>query len=169
MFTPKIPDSSIKALLEELVSIAKKAETSDEYDSAGIMFKFSFPATESELKEVETYLDIELDNDYKNFMMFSNGAMICSTAARFFNTKRLISVNSNSENYIIIAELVGDGEVLYYSRDTHRFVSYFEGKEKEYVNFAECLDRIIRLSRDSVEEFVDFLLDHILLFKVRYY
>ena len=155
MFTPKIPDSSIKSMLEEIVTIAKKAETSDEYNSAGITFKFNFPATESELKEVEAYLNIELDNDYKDFMRFSNGAMICSTAARFYNTNRLVSVNNNSENYIIIAELIGDGEVLCYSRDTHRFVSCFEGKEKEYVDFSECLGRIIRMSRDSVEEFVD--------------
>ena len=38
MFTPKIPDSSIKSMLEEIVTIAKKAETSDEYNSAGIIY-----------------------------------------------------------------------------------------------------------------------------------
>ena len=162
MFIPKVPDNSLKEKIEKIIYIAQKAETSEEYDSAGIIFKFYPPATEAELKKVEMNLNVKLDEDYKNFLMFTNGAMLCSTTARFYNTERLISVNRTitedifSENYIIIAELIGDGEILCYLKDTQRYISYFEGKKTEYLNFSDCLDEIIRMSKDSVEEFVDF-------------
>lgn len=161
IFIPEIPNNSLKSRIEEIVYLAKAAVNSEYYEEELLTFEFNQPASEDEINELEAALGVGLDEGYKDLLRFSNGAVLCFNAAEFYNTDTVISLaaqekeDSFPKDYIMIADVIGDGEVLCYSADKKKYVSLFEGEEEEYDSFTDFLDEVIDRSRDTLEEYID--------------
>ncbi len=162
MFIPKIPDNDLKPYIEELVYIVERfyAET-DEEDRFGMQFKFNAPATDEEINYLETSLNIVVPIGYKEFLKISNGARLCEYTSEFLNIKRVVNLNKMEtspdfpKDYILIADIIGDGEILCFSKNTGKFIRYFDGKEIVYDNFYKFIEWLINFIRNEVEEFVE--------------
>ena len=118
MYIPEIPNNSLKDVLEEIVYIAQKAE---ETGLMHLRFSFNTPASEVDILKCEKALNINLADDYKDFLRFSNGATLCYNDAVFYSTSDIISYDELEKSddfpsdYIMIADIIGDGEVLSFS------------------------------------------------------
>ncbi len=160
IFIPEIPNNSLKDELEEIVFLAKAAANSDVYEDELLTFEFNKPATEDELAAFEKELDVEFDEDYKDFLRFSNGAIICFNSAELYNIENIKALDAKEkdeslpDDYIIIADVIGDGEVLCYSRNKKKFISCFD-EEWEYDSFSEFLNELIDRVRDKLVEYVE--------------
>lgn len=162
MYIPKIPESNMRPLLEELVYIANKidAEVSEE-DRYSLIFNFNPPAAIEEIKALENELNVSLPTGYKEFLLFSNGAQLCGHCAEFADLARVSQMNSSKkvpdfpEDYITIARVIGDGEILCFSKETGRFIRYFDGREIVFEDFYSAFKRLVDFIRGSAEEYVD--------------
>ena len=156
MFIPNIPENSLKSLLEEITYIAEKLEGKKK-------FVFYNAATEQEIKKLEDDLQTKLPESYKEFLEFSNGARLCNLQALFLSTSEIIDNLEEyqdedeefPDDYIIIADLIGDGEVLCFSKKTGKFISFYEDDEEEYETLNEALVDIVKMVRDVAEEIVE--------------
>lgn len=162
MYIPDIPDNNLKPQLEELVYIANKIDTEvSEDDKYSLLFDFNASATEEEIKNLEKELNVSLPIGYKEFLLFSNGAQLCGHYAEFSNTARIAKINklrktSNfPEDYITIATIIGDGEILCFSKETGKFIRYFDGREITFDDFYLVFKWLLELIRNSAEEYVD--------------
>lgn len=153
MLIPEIPNNSITKEINEIVEIAKKVE--------GIrQFEFYTPATESEISLLERIINYTLPKDYKDFLMFSNGMTLNGYTADFYNVDMLINHYRLEKaewfpaDYIIIADIIGDGEVLCISNKTGKFIRYFDGEERFFESFKEALRNIIEHIKVVDEEYL---------------
>jgi hypothetical protein len=160
IYIPEVPNNSLKNELEEIVFLANAAVNSDVYEEELLTFKFNKPVTESELVSFEKEVNVEFDEEYKDFLRFSNGAVLCFSSAEFYSIKEIKSLYSKEksddfpEDYVIIAEVVGDGEILCFSKNTGKYYSCFEGEEEEYDSFSDCLKEILEGIREKIDECV---------------
>lgn len=160
-FIPDIPDNSIKEKLDEIVRIARAAMNSYAYEAKLLTFEFNPPATNDDITKLEKALNAELDAEYKDFLEFSNGAVLCYNSAVFYDIDTILSVSAQEkekffpEDYIILGEIIGDGEMLCYTKKNREYVSLFEGREKHFNTFSDCLNKIIRRIRNKVGEYAD--------------
>ena len=152
MLIPEIPDNSLTEELSEIAEIAKKLE--------GIKnFEFHVPATEDEISFLERIINYTLPDDYKDFLMFSNGMILNGYTADFYNVDMIISTYRLEKaewfpaDYIIVADIIGDGEVLCMSNKTGKFIRYFDGEERFFDSFKEALRNIIEHIKIVDEEF----------------
>ena len=155
MHIPAIPDNELKPQLEILVYIAEKA-------SIELNFEFYPPVTEDDIKECESSLKITFPQGYKDFLRFSNGAKLCGFTADFDDIESVVN-NSNMEmaedfpkDYVIVADIMGDGEVLCFSKRTGKFIRYFDGEETVYDDFYAFFEWLIGFIKDIAEDYVDF-------------
>jgi len=161
IFIPEIPNNSLKDELEEIVFLAKTAVNSEAYEEELLTFKFNKPATEDELAAFEKELNVEFDEEYKDFLRFSNGAILCFNAAEFYNMDTVISLAKQEkeegfpDDYIIIGEVIGDGEVVCFSKSKRNYISYFGGRETDYKNLPEFLDAAIKSIKGSLYDYID--------------
>lgn len=162
IFIPEVPNNSLKSELEQIVFLAKTAVDSEAYEEELLTFKFNKPATEDELVAFEKDLNVEFEEEYKDFLRFSNGAILCFNSAEMYNIENIKALEAQEKDeslpsdYIIIADVIGDGEVLCYSRNKNKFISCFEGKEWEYDSFSKFLDGVIKRVRDKLVEYIEF-------------
>lgn len=158
MYIPEIPNNSLKDVLEEIVYIAQKAE---ETGLMHLRFSFNTPASEVDILKCEKALNINLADDYKDFLRFSNGATLCYNDAVFYSTSDIISYDELEKSddfhsdYIMIADIIGDGEILCFSRKKGIFVSYFDGEEETFDSFLDFLKNIVSFIRKNVEEQIE--------------
>ena len=155
MFEPTIPDNNLKPQLEKIMFIAKELEKNTK--EIRMKFSFNLPANVEELNSIENKLGIILPVGYKEFLQFSNGAVLCGNTARFYDINQVIGYNQleNNEEYIIIASIIGDGEVLQFSKKTGKFVFFFDGEENMYDDFYDAFDEIISLVKTKAEDYID--------------
>ncbi len=161
IFIPEIPNNSLKSELEQIVFLARTAVNSEAYEEELLTFKFNPPASEDEINKLEADLDIVFEEDYKNFLRFSNGAILCFNAAKFYNLDDVNSLakqekeDSFPKDYIIFGEVIGDGEVLCYSKNNRNYISYFDGREILYNSFIDLLKAVIGSIKNSLEDYID--------------
>lgn len=158
MFIPEIRNNSLKDILEEIVYIVKKAEATGELV---LQCSFNPPASESDIGECERVLNVKFTEDFKDFLKFSNGAELCYYTAGFYNIDEIVSNNDleTSEDfpsdYIVIADIIGDGEILCFSTKTNKYIRYFDGVETEYNSFLDFLVDFIPYVKEKVADYVD--------------
>ncbi|MCR5600012.1 MAG: SMI1/KNR4 family protein [Ruminococcus sp.] len=142
MYIPDIPDNSLKKEFIEIMEITKKLESIKKYE-------FNPPATNVEIDALEEHLKYTLPEEYKDFLKFSNGMTLNGFTAEFFSTKEVIDfydrekADSFPSDYIVLAFLIGDGEVLCISSKTGKFIRYYGGEETEFNTFKDALVNII--------------------------
>lgn len=137
MYIPKIPDNQLSEKIKELVEIAIDLEEET-------YFEFSNSTTNDKINEWQEKNEVILPESYKEWLLFSNGSIIDSTRAEFYGLDRIkIYSQSFPSDYVIIGSLVGDGEVLCFSKNDLKIFSDFHGKIKKYDNFDNVLMELV--------------------------
>ncbi len=160
IFIPEVPNNGLKSELEQIVFLARTAVNSEAYEEELLTFEFNPPASEDEINKLEADLDIVFEEDYKDFLRFSNGAILCFNAAEFYNLDDVNSLakqekeDSFPKDYIILGEVIGDGEVLCYSKNNRNYISYFEGRKKVYDSLIDFFNAVIVDIKDTLSEYM---------------
>lgn len=136
MNIPNIPNNSLTHEITELVGICE--ELHEEYT-----FMFCEPASEEALAAWENENGIKLPESYKDWLRFSNGAVIRDSLARFYSLNALEVKNELFDDLVVIGELIGDGERLCFSKSTGKIVRNNHGEEREYEDFKSFLTRMV--------------------------
>lgn len=130
-------ENSIQEEIKEIVDLCDQLKL--EYKSY-----FNPPASKEEINEWENKNNIIIPEYYKEWLYFSNGSQILANTARFLGIKEMIvNYKQIPEDYVIIGHLVGDGEILCFSKNTGTILSYYNGKSFEYGNFKKYLKFLI--------------------------
>lgn len=144
--------NSLKVEIEKLQKWCKKKEKNDEL---GRTF-FADGISEEKMTKWEEENGVSIPESYKDWLRFSEECQIDGTTASFWGPDKFHS-NFVPEDYVVIGEVIGDGEVVCFSKINGEFVNYFEGNKKnERKNFGELLAYITNdkpiLSQSRLQE-----------------
>ncbi len=140
----------LNQLIEELLHLAENLKDERE-------FEFHPPASETEIQELEQHLQVSLPEDYKNFLKFSNGAGLNHFTVELYPVSEIIRYSNMKkadwfpEDYIMLADIIGDGEVLCFSGKTGKFIRCFDGEEEIFETFTDFLEDIINFIKEITE------------------
>ena len=86
-------------------------------------------------------------------LKITGNCQICSNIASLFFPEQA-QPDYLPEDYVLIGYVVGDGEVLCFSKGEDKYIRYFEGRvNKEYNTFIEFLDNVKNLIKGEVPKF----------------
>jgi len=54
-------------------------------------------------------------------------------------------------DYILLADIIGDGEMLCFSAQTGKFIRYFDGEEEIFETFTDFLEDMIQFIKKITE------------------
>lgn len=132
---------TLKNEFNEMVKLCE--ERVEEYGERASYFME--PATEEEIVKWEEESNVKIPEDYREWLKLTKTCQICSTIASliFPQTKQSDFL---PDDYVLIGYVVGDGEVLCFSKSTGKYITYFEGKvNEEYEDFKHFLIELIRM------------------------
>ena len=140
MYIPKIPDNSLKEEITRIIELCVKNNERFGCETS------SFCAKESEdaIRLMEQELGANIPESYKDWLRFSHKCNIAHNLAWFWGTADLHSMYI-SEDYVFIGTLIGDGEMICFSKTTGKFIEYYEGEVHEVESFKDILKRLIRM------------------------
>lgn len=130
--------NTIKNEFDEIVKLCE--EKVEEYGERASYFLE--PVTEEEIVEWERETGIQIPEDYRQWLKLTGTCQMCSNIASlvFPETKQ---PDFLPDDYVLIGYVVGDGEVLCFSKSTGKYITYFEGKvNRTYDEFMMILYRI---------------------------
>ena len=134
-------DNELKELIQELLEFCDEKEEEGELGRT----KFSDPVSEEEIENWEKENGVSIPESYKAWLRFTGDCEIDGTTASFFSPKKF-RTEFVPDDFIIIGEEVGDGEVVCFSKETGEIFSYFEGKvDLEYGTFDVALKEVLRM------------------------
>ena len=139
MVVPNIPNNSLTEEIKEIIRLCKILES---------VYKFQFhaAATEEEISKWENEHGITIPESYKDWLRFSNGSIIANETAHFYGTKMIGCDDEYVPNeYVVIGSLIGDGELLCFSKINGNIVSIDHGKVFEYGDFKNYLRFMISI------------------------
>lgn len=137
-----IPNNNLTEIIKEVLSVCD--ELSSEYGEDASWFLP--PASENEIIEWESERKVKIPESYKEWLLFSNGSQILNNTAQFYGLKQIgIYDEYIHEDYIVMGELIGDGELLCFSKTTGKIIRYNHGKTIEYQDFKEVLNLILNI------------------------
>ena len=133
--------NAMKKEFDEIVKLCE--EKVEEYGERASYFME--PATEEEILDWENKTGIKIPEDYKQWLKLTKTCQMCQTIASFiFPNDKQPEFLPNE--YVLIGYVVGDGEVLCFSKDTGKYVTYFEGRvNDEYEEYKSVLAEIKRM------------------------
>lgn len=140
----KVPeDNSLKKEIEEIVKLCEKAIP--EYGENASFFNEG--ASEEDIKQWEETNEIRIPESYKEWLRFSADCQIRQNLAGLYFPRFSEIVPSE---LVIIGWLIGDGELLCFSKENGNFIRWFEGKvNDEFENFGDMLKEIIRMLKEE--------------------
>ncbi len=137
-----IPNNSLAEDIKEIVALCE--ELAPEYGEDASWF--SEPASEDEIIKWERENKISIPESYKEWLVFSNGSYIVNGTAHFLSLKMFDAHNDYiPDDYVVIGELIGDGELLCFSKITGKIIRYNHGKSIVYQNFKEIINLILSI------------------------
>ena len=152
-----IPENN--GLKEEIRSLLEWCEKKDNEGELGKTF-FEAPIEESKMTKWEEENGVKIPDSYKEWLRFTGKCRIDGTTASFWGPDEFHS-DYVPENLVVIGEVVGDGEVVCFSKDTGEFVKLFESKRDRYKSFGEIIRFINKINDDSPilsnEEYLELL------------
>lgn len=146
MDIPKIPNNSLTEEIKEIVGLCQKLEP--KYGANA--FSFAPPASEEEISDWENKHGISIPENYKDWLRFSNGSVIERDFVRF-NSLQYFCVDSKvvPDDLVIIGTLVGDGEILCFSKKTGEIIRYLDGEATTVSGVKQILQNTIRFMKDE--------------------
>lgn len=153
----KVPENnSLKKEIKKLLELCKK----DEKDNGERRNYFNEPITEEEMIDWEERNGAKIPESYKDWLRFSGKCRIAGNTATFWGPSEFHS-NYVPKGLVVIGEMIGDGEVVCFSKNEGVFVRVFEGKQQRFDDFACVLKKIIKLMDDkpilSEERYLEIL------------
>lgn len=153
----KVPENnSLNKEIRKLLELCKK----DEKDNGERRNYFNEPVTEEEMINWEETNRAKIPESYKEWLRFSGKCRIAGNIATFWGPNEFRS-DYVPKGLVVIGEIIGDGEVVCFSKDKGIFVRVFEGKLTEINDFAGVLKEIIKLMDDkpilSEERYLEIL------------
>ena len=143
MYVPKIPENSLKDKIEKLIELCEKY-----YDEeSGEVYRFEDAVSEEEMTKWEEENGAKIPESYKEWLRFTGDCVIRTHSAWFWGPKDFNSVGV-PEDYVVIGSLIGDGEIVCFSKSTGKIIDLFEGEEEIYDSFEDVLDGVI----DHIDE-----------------
>lgn len=133
-------------LEEEIKTIVELCNAlQDDYES-----RFFEPVDENVMRQWENENRIMIPELYKEWLRFSNGAVIRGALAHFYGVEGFEVNNPNyPEDCVMIGDLIGDGERLAFSKTTGKILRINHGRCREYNDFVSFLHRmVIRMIQD---------------------
>ncbi|MBE5875527.1 MAG: SMI1/KNR4 family protein [Lachnospiraceae bacterium] len=139
-----IPENnSLKAEIEELLQLCKESE--EEYGEDASYF--NEPVSEQEMTEWEEANGVKIPESYKEWLRFTGKCRIVSNTATFWGPSEFHS-DYVPEDLVVIGEMIGDGEVVCFSKTTGEFIEFFERKVgATYDDFRGVLKEIFRIQK----------------------
>lgn len=140
----RIPENnSLKVEIEEILKLCKDSE--EEYGEKASYFNEA--VSEQEMTEWEEENGVKIPESYKEWLRFTGKCRIVSNTATFWGPSEFHS-KYVPEDLVVIGEMVGDGEVICFSKSSGEIVRFFEGKENgTYKGFGDILKAIMRMSK----------------------
>lgn len=144
----EIQNNSLQVEICELLVLSDRLEEMN-MDGA----QFNPPAAEEEILNWERTNGITIPESYKEWLRFSDGSEIFGHTAELLGVKRIVVKGEFlPEDLVIIGHLVGDGELLCFSKMTGKIVRLFEGERDEFDSFKEILLTLIRWGKGQLGE-----------------
>lgn len=148
----RIPENnSLKTEIEEILQLCKESEA--EYGENASYF--NEPISEQEMTEWEETSGVKIPESYKEWLRFTGKCRIVSNKATFWGPEEFHS-DIVPEDLVVIGEMVGDGEVVCFSKETGEFIEFFEGQVYlTYQDFEGVLSEIMRMlgkKQESADE-----------------
>lgn len=141
-----IPCNSLTNKIKELVDLCKKSEA--DYGENSSWFKE--PASNEAITEWEKENNTVIPETYKEWLCFTNEAQIRNTLGHFYGPdKFVINPEDLSEDLIVIADLLGDGEQLCFSKTNGNFIWIDHGEMETISDFVDVLDEMIRMLKQK--------------------
>lgn len=140
MYNCNIPENnSLKSEIEELLKWCEKN------DYIGKSY-FEDPIEETKISKWEKETGVIIPESYKEWLRFTKKCQILGSTANFWGPDKFNS-NFVPDDLIVIGEMVGDGEVVCFSKVTGKFVGFFEGSVSgNYSNFIGVINEILRMT-----------------------
>ena len=148
-FTPEIPDNNstehIKNFIKNCEIISEK-----DYDENDDAFIFNPAATIEDINSWEQKNNIQIPSSYKDWLLFSNGSILCDSSLEFYSLDDIVIDNNQKpynipDEYIIIGSFTDIEEWYGFSRNTGQIVIFGEYEETEVEGFEEILDILIKV------------------------
>lgn len=127
--------NSIKNEIEEIWDLK------DELDGE---FEFNPPTNDMEIEKWEKANNINLPEQYKEWLKFSNGSKIDGEFVILHRLERVIINRSEfDEPVVIIGSMVGDGEILAFSIVTGEILKILDGRVRRFEDFQGYLQFLL--------------------------
>jgi hypothetical protein len=135
--------NELKKEFDEIVELCEgKAEEYGERASY-----FMEPATNEEILEWEKNTGIQMPEDYKEWLKYTKSCQMCSTIATLI-FPQIKQPEFLPDDYVLIGYVVGDGEVLCFSKSNGKYITFFEGNVNEefdkFISFLKSIKREIK-------------------------
>lgn len=145
MYNYNVPENnSLKAEIEELLELCEKND-----NESGVKDSyFKGPIEETKMSKWEEENGVKIPESYKEWLRFSEKCRIVRNTATFWGPDEFHS-NYVPEDLVVIGEMVGDGEVVCFSKETGKFVLLFETSKIEKTSFGDVLRKIITIEDDK--------------------
>ncbi len=141
-----IPQNCLTEKIKELVRLCE--QTASDYGDDASWFKP--PASDEMISNWEHEHKIFIPETYKEWLSFTNEAQIRNTLAHFYGPDKFVmNLVDLPEDLIIIADLIGDGEQLCFSKTTRKFVWVDHGELEIIDDFGAVLSEIIRMLKSK--------------------
>lgn len=136
-------EKSDRELIKESYDHLKKLCNflSDEYE-----YEFESPSTEEEINNWEKENNIELPSMLKEWFLLTKNCNMSNRMWRIFWPK------VDKTDSVLIGSFIGDGEFLFFSKESCGFFTTFEGEVEEYDSFDSVLTYISIDLEEKAEE-----------------
>ena len=137
MYIPQIPDNSLTKEIKEIIDLAEQLKEKRR-------FVFNESASDDDIQKWEKTNNVSIPASYADWLRFSNGSVIRGTVAEFYGLEGIeINADGFPEDDVVIGELVGDGELVCFSKESGKIFTDDHGETAEYENFNEILEEVI--------------------------
>ncbi len=110
---------------------------------------FNHPASQEEIKFWEQENEVILPDTFKDMLKSANGITIDGRLVKIFPLKQIKTYENVStdipDDFIVIGNVIGDGEELCLSKHTGKFIINDHGDYQEYDDFTDVLDWVIEM------------------------
>ncbi len=138
MYDYKIPKNN--SLRKEIKKLLELCRENDEESGAEDSY-FEEAIEEQKMTDWEDANGVSIPESYKEWLRFSRKCRIVRNTATFWGPDEFHS-NYVPDDLVVIGEMIGDGEVVCFSKETGKIILCFEGIKEEKESFAEVLKSI---------------------------
>lgn len=138
-------NNSLKTEIKKLLALCKKDEKENKDERRNY---FNEPVAEEEMINWEEKNGVKIPESYKEWLRFSGRCRIAGNTATFWGPSEFHS-DYVPEGLVVIGEMIGDGEVVCFSKKEGIFARVSEGNTEEFDDFEGILKEIIKLMDDK--------------------